>query len=286
MAREPKIIIATGTRGVGKTFKTCQTIEKYITPNQATGKEGRKVLIFDVNMEYTNEEMAKHGFRFRTKVLALKDLPKWVKQKRIEVRRILPVDASGNPIGVDKMADILNVILHYYRGGMLILEDINRYLIETKDAHVIGALATNRHRDMDIIIHLQSLSPVTTRMFQNCNAIRFHYQTDDVQRIAARLPNYELFKVAQLLVNNQYFGGNERFYCQIQIDKNKLNGKFSKRMFVEACRQYIEQHPKQLNTTMLKYGKGYEARLKAMKDCVRDLYVKYYGNEEQHQQAA
>ncbi len=278
MAREPKIIIATGTRGVGKTYKSKAVIQQYILPNNDNGKAGRKVLIFDVNMEYTNEEIAKDGFQFRTKVLALKDLPQWVKQKRVEVRRILPVDADGVPIGVDKMESILNIILGCFRGGMLVLEDINRYLIGTTGAEVIGALATNRHKDMDILIHLQSLAPVTTRMFQNCNAISFHYQIDDVTRIKNRLPNAELFKIVQLLVNTQYFSGNERFYAIIEIDKNKVHGKFSKRMYVDACRQYLEQNPQQLNTAMMKYGnKNYDSRIKALKDCVGGLF-KYFGN--------
>ncbi len=278
MAREPKIIIATGTRGVGKTFKSKEVIEKYILPNPANGKEGRKVLIFDVNQEYTNEEIEKDGFRFRTKILAIKDLPRWTKQKRIEVRRILPVDADGRQVGVDKMENILNIILECYRSGMLVLEDINRYLIGTTGTEIIGALATNRHKDLDILIHLQSLAPVTTRMFQNCNAIRFHYQIDNVHRINNRLPNAELFKIVQLLVNTQYFSGNERFYAIIEIDKNKVHGKFSKRMFVDACRQYLEQNPQQLNTAMLKYGnKNYDSRIKALKDCVGGLF-KYFGN--------
>ena len=29
---------------------------------------------------------------------------------------------------------------------------------------------------------------------------------------------------------------------------------------------------------MQKYGKGYEAKVKAMKECIFDLYKKYYGN--------
>ncbi len=53
--REPQLIIATGTKGVDKIFKTCQLV----------GKKPRKVLIFDANGE------------FRTKVLALKDEEKF-----------------------------------------------------------------------------------------------------------------------------------------------------------------------------------------------------------------
>lgn len=276
--REPQLIVATGTKGVGKTFKTCQIIQDYITPNIQKGKKARKVLIFDVNGEYDNNEIIKNGFRFRTKVLALKDVAEWTKQKKVEVRRILPVDANGNEVGTEMYSEILNVILHYYRGGMLVLEDINKYLVETRDAKIIGALTTNRHRDLDIYIHLQSLAPLTTRMWQNANVVRFHYQMDDIDRYKARIPNYELFKVAQLMVNERYFSGDERFFCYVMNQTNKIRGSFTKKDFVSACRMYLELHPQKVKSIQQRYGKGYDAKMMATRDCILDLYKKYFGN--------
>lgn len=276
--REPQLIIATGTKGVGKTYKTCEIVQNYLTPNPVIGKKPRKVLIFDANGEYNNQEIEKHKFRFRTKVLALKDVEAWTKQSRIEVRRVLPVDANGNEVGTEKYPEILNVILHYYRGGMLILEDINKYLVETRDAKIIGALTTNRHRDLDIYIHLQSLAPLTTRMWQNANVIRFHYQMDDIDRYKARIPNYELFKIAQLMVNEKYYSGHERFFCYVMNQLNKIKGDFTKSDFVAACRMYLELHPSKVKSVQQKYGKDYPARVKAMTECIVDLYKKYYGN--------
>jgi hypothetical protein len=279
--REPQLIIATGTKGVGKTYRTCMEIQDYITPDIDSEKPARKVLIFDVNGEYTNEELIKNKFRFRTQTLALKDLEDWSKQKRIEVRRILPVDADGNEVGIEKYPEILKAILHYYRGGMLILEDINKYLIETRDASIVGALTTNRHKDLDIYIHLQSLAPLTTRMWQNANVVRFHYQMDDIDRYRARIPNYELFKISQLMVNDIYFRGGdyERFYCYVLNQTNKICGRFSRKDFIVACRKYLEIHPMKVKNLMQKYGKGYDARVKAIKECIFELYKKYYGNK-------
>jgi hypothetical protein len=279
--REPQLIIATGTKGVGKTYRTCMEIQDYITPDIQNQKPARKVLIFDVNGEYTNEELIKNKFRFRTKTLALKDLEEWSKQKQIEVRRILPVDADGNEVGIEKYPEILKWILQFFRGGMLILEDINKYLIETRDASIVGALTTNRHKDLDIYIHLQSLAPLTTRMWQNANVIRFHYQMDDIDRYRARIPNYELFKISQILVNEIYFrgGSNERFYCYVLNQTNKITGRFTRKDFIIACRKYLEIHPQKVKTLMQKYGKGYDARVKAIKECIFELYKKYYFNK-------
>ena len=168
--------------------------------------------------------------------------------------------------------------MHYYRGGLLVLEDINKYLTETKDAKIIGALTTNRHRDLDIYIHLQSLSALTTRMWQNCNVIRFHYQLDDIDRYKARIPFYELLKIAQLMVNEKYFNGDERFFCYVMCQQNKIKGAFSKKDFIVACRMYLELHPAKVKSIMQKYGKGYDSKVKATKECIFELYKKYYGN--------
>lgn len=279
--REPQLIIATGTKGVGKTYRTCMEIQDYITPNYENEKPARKVLIFDVNGEYTNDELQKNNFRFRTQTLALRDLEEWSKQKRIEVRRILPVDADGNKVGIDKYPEILKIILHYFKGGMLILEDINKYLIETRDASIVGALTTNRHNDLDIYIHLQSLAPLTTRMWQNANVIRFHYQMDDIDRYKGRIPNFELCKISQLLVNSIYARGgkNERFYCYVMNQDNKILGNYDRVDFLAACREYLDRNPHKVNTLMKKYGKDYESRVRATKECIFELYNKYYGHK-------
>jgi len=185
--REPILMCATGKKGVGKTYTTMQLIKEYIKPNKKTGKKARKVLIYDINMEYTE-----------FKAISVKDIPTFTRQSKIEVRRVLPMLDNGKMASLSDMLVILNQIIENFRGGMLILEDINRYLIASKTTDVIGLLATNRHRDLDIICHFQSLSALDPRMWQNTTFVRFHYQIDDVKRYAQRLPNFEMFKICVL----------------------------------------------------------------------------------------
>ena len=91
----------------------------------------------------------------------------------------------------------------------------------------------------------------------------------------------ELFKIAQLLVNEKYYKGEERFFCYVLNQLNKIKGAFSKKDFIVACRQYFELHPAKVKSIAQKYGKGYEAKVKAMKECIFDFYKKYYGNPKQ-----
>jgi hypothetical protein len=268
--REPLLIIATGQKGVGKTYTTKQLIAQYTQSNPHTQKKGRKVLIYDVNMEYT-----------QFKAIALKDLKKFTMQKRVEVRRVLPRMENGRIATIDEMMEIMNVILESYAGGLLILEDINRYLIGTQTQDIIGTIATNRHRDLDIIIHLQSLAAVTPRMWQNTSSVRFHKQMDSIDRYMNRIPYFEILKIAQILVENQYDGGNERFYCYVSGDESYVKGEFSKRSFQLACEEYSEKYPKALKLAMTRIGngdKGESKRTKALNQVTDALVKKYYGN--------
>ena len=47
---------------------------------------------------------------------------------------------------------------------------------------LVGALCTNRHSNLDIVLHFQSIGRVGTKIWQNINWIRFHKNTDSVDR--------------------------------------------------------------------------------------------------------
>jgi len=265
--REPILVCATGKKGVGKTYTTeNSSISDYIKGNPRTGKKPRKVLIYDINMEYT-----------KYKVISIKDIGRFTKQKKVEVRRVLPITSDGKTANLSEMLEILNEIISKFRGGMLILEDINRYLIQSRTADVIGLLATNRHRDLDIICHFQSLSALDPRMWQNTSFVRFHMQIDDIDRYKNRIPNYELFKVAQCLVEYKYLKlGDKRFYVYVACDDNYITGNFTRRDFNIACREYLDRNPRRVNNSTKRFGKGTEAREKAINYLCNELSQKYY----------
>ena len=278
--RECQLMIATGCKGVGKTWRTCREIRDYITPNPSIGKRPRRVLIFDTNKEYTNDEMQKNEHGFETRELELGRLEEWVNQNTIEVRRILPVDANGRNVGIDKYKDILKVILHYFRGGMILLEDINKYLPESSSKEILGTITTIRHVDTDVYIHLQSLSRVTTGMWQNANVFRTHFQTDEIDR--DRVNNYEMFKINEILLRSVYFTKhlypeNERYFSYVQNLENRITGNYTTVQFIEACREYLIQNPNIVGRRSLKYGgKKNENMQMATKEYIVELYKKYY----------
>lgn len=263
--REPILLCATGKKGVGKTFTTTSSFKDYIKGNPKTGKKGRKILIYDINMEYT-----------QYKSIPLEYIPKFSRQSKVEVRRVLPMSEGGKVADINEMVEILNKIIMSFRGGMLVLEDINRYLIQSKTAEVIGLLATNRHRDLDIVCHYQSLSALDPRMWQNTTFVRFHMQIDDIKRYAQRIPNYELFKIAQCLVEYKYLKmGDKRFFCYVACDENYITGNFTRLDFKTACIEFLETDRTKLNGAMKRFS-GADSRDKAIAFLCNELFQKYY----------
>ena len=67
------------------------------------------------------------------------------------------------------MLEKLFKILNDYRGGLLLIEDINRYISDYLPNDLVGAICTNRHTDTDIILHFQSVGRVSPKIWQNLN---------------------------------------------------------------------------------------------------------------------
>ena len=82
--REPKLGVAVGKKGCGKTYITNQMIRSYVRGNPSKGTKPRKALILDVNDEYTD-----------VKGLRLRDVIKFSAHPTVEARRIRPFNDDG-----------------------------------------------------------------------------------------------------------------------------------------------------------------------------------------------
>ena len=169
--REPKLGVAVGKKGVGKTFITTKMINSYVRGNPSKGAKPRRALVLDVNDEFVEY-----------KALRLKDVKRFSAHPTIEARRIRPFNDDGVRMTLKEIQDALFTILTDYRGGLLLIEDINRYISDHLPNDLVGAICTNRHTDTDIIMHFQSIGRVTSKIWQNINWLRFHKNTDSVDR--------------------------------------------------------------------------------------------------------
>lgn len=270
--REAGMMTCTGLQGVGKTYQNMHVIKDYVKDKFYNKVRGRKCLIFDTNGEYTKEQFARNDIEnFDPKRIALKDIDEWSRANIIECRRI---DAKN--VGIKEKKQILEYLLKVYRNGMLVIEDINTYILNvTHMEEIVGGIVNLRHRAVDVLMSYQSLRPVEPRIWQNSRWIRMHYQADNVNDIKGKVNNPTMMKIAQFLVNNRYLSGDKRFFVWIHNFANKIEGKFTRTEFNHACSQYLNTHKK--------YLKEYEqmnncSRGEAIEGLTNDYYEQYYGN--------
>lgn len=234
--REPQLGVAVGKKGVGKSYTTNIMLQHYAMGNPSKGTSGRKVLILDVNDEYT-----------QFKPIALKDIVRFSVHPLIEIRRIRPFMPDGKRMTLDKIAETLFVILEQYRGGLLLIEDINRYVSDSLPKDIEGAICTNRHVDLDIVMHFQSIGRITTKLWQNLNWMRFHKNLDSVDRHQNKFEDkYEFLKLVEIIVNNEYQSGNKRYYQYIDLDEMKFLGQVEPKKMDNAIQEFIIMNQRKL----------------------------------------
>ena len=191
MSRICKLGVAVGKKGIGKTYQTTEMMKQYV--RGGNGIKPRRVLILDVNDEF--EEF---------KAMSVKDVEIFSVHPRIEIRRIRPFKDDGTRMTLRDIADTLYTILDKYRGGMLLIEDINKYISDHLPNDLVGAICTNRHTNTDIIMHFQSIGRITSKIWQNLNWLRFHKNSDSVERHKNKFPDkIDLFSIVESMVNKR-----------------------------------------------------------------------------------
>ena len=269
--REPKLGVAVGRKGCGKTYQTTKMIEQYILGNPAKGVAPRRVLILDANDEYET-----------IKALKLSDVMRFSAHPRIEARRIRPFHDNGQRMTINEIQDTLFKILNDFRGGLLLIEDVNRYISDYLPNDLVGAICTNRHTDTDIILHFQSVGRVSPKIWQNLNWIRFHKNTDSVDKHRTKFEDkYEMLKLVENYVNNEYHTyNNQRYFCYVDIDDEKIKG-VDRKKFETIVEQYLTDNYKKMISPMLQrrdLGKGAkvhtpESAVKEQKKRIMDYYL-------------
>lgn len=247
-----------------------------------TGRKGRKVLIFDVN----DDDYEIYRTVNPQHIGALTN---------IMARRIRPLKSNGQLMTIDEKRDMVDRIVQHYKNGLIVLEDIDKYLTGAKGQSIVGLLTTNRHSGLDIMISHQSLGKVTTTEFQNCTWLRIHKQVDDISRYRNRIPNYSLVRIATLIVEEQYDLANIRlrlrwcteeeykrhksFFVYVDMRKLKIRG-CSKAAFIRACKKYIDtEGNSQVKRLMMERDNNNELIYQSRNEAVVKLignYLRYY----------
>lgn len=236
--REPSAEIAIGFKGVGKTYTTKKMIEDYIKNDPATGRKGRPVLVFDVNGEY--DDYAAIDF----------DIEEPNEYKRAEQIRKIKAPGKYRIVSYKKNRALMSTtemyatvitICRYYRNGLLVLEDINKYMLSNVKIDIVGMLIGLRHLGTDLIIHYQSLRAIPPRMWGNLNFLRWHKQSDGIDKYRNRLDNYELFKIGERIIEKKYLEDPRYYFWIDKLGERLIN--VSETDFERACLEYLSLNP-------------------------------------------
>jgi len=283
--RQPSLFIICGETGIGKTRRSLIEIFEYLKKNKITGKKARKILAFDAN--------ADDYPMFRTVSLDhIKNL------KTAQARRVLPFKSDGTLMNLEEKREVVEKLVRQFKNGLLILEDLDKYMTGAKGQAVIGLLTTNRHSGLDIMVSHQSIAKVTTTEWQNCTWLRLHHQVDDISRYKDRIPNYFIVRLASYIVNEQYdlaiqaledeeITNQESlyyksFFVYVDMRSLKIRG-CSKEAFIRASKKLMDtDYQRQLKTMLLErnwddspiYRTRKEAELKVLKDLFRHYQSK------------
>ncbi len=271
--RECGMLVTCGAQSVGKSHQNKILICNYIKDKLDTKVKGRKVLMLDTNGEFGPESFGSDGIpALDVKRIAVKDIPAWCKAPVIEARRI-----DMKNLSIDEKLEIFKYVFSVSRNILLCIEDINTVIIDVTHAKdIVSGLVNLRHKAVDVIISYQSLRAVEPRILSNCRYLRLHYSVGDFDDIKGKLSEPEVFKIAQLLINERYFKGDKRFFLYIHTNPHKIEGAFTKKEFLEATAKYLRINKKRLRDQM-------EITKCTMEQAVvteaNQMLIQFYGNE-------
>jgi hypothetical protein len=242
MAREPLLMAACGKKGVGKSYQHMILMNGYVMGDPYKGVKGRKSLIMDVNDEY--------GV-YNVPAISLNDIALYTVHPSVEIRRIRPFHLDGRRMTLDEWANALFFVLNRFQNGLLLIEDINKFIGDHLPHDLVGAIATNRHVGLDIILSFQSLGRINTKIWGNMNLMRFHKNVESVERHKNKFPDkYEMLRIAEIIVNSEYLRGNNRFFLYVDMDEMKIRGEISDELINQGIEQYINE---EYNTLLRPY---------------------------------
>lgn len=284
--RIAKLMLATGRKGVGKSYATYyDELIPILKGNPAIGQPPRKVLIHDPNDEYGE---------FGVKGIDVSQIPHFVRQPVYEIRRLRPWKMSppttpggimiGTKMGLSEQCDQLVAALNLYSGGLMLIEDINKHTTKSMPQDLTGMICTNRHVACDIIMHYQSCGRPLPQIWENCTELRFHYQNDDVNRSADKLEDkLEPMKIMQILVNEQYLQLNNPRYSVWMDDEMRIKGDFTREKLKWAIEEYLLENDGELKRYMKRVdrvsGKKIHNFETALQTHSELLCQRYFGNQ-------
>jgi hypothetical protein len=124
---------------------------------------------------------------------------------------------------------------------------------------------------------------VTPKIWQNLNWIRFHKNSDSVDRHQKKFQDkYDYLKIAEIMINNKYFDGDKYFYLYVDLDEEKILGTYGNELMKNAIDEFVSENYNRLVKPKLNrrddYGKIKAEPKKVIREVKDRLFIQYNGN--------
>lgn len=247
MPRHAELTVVAGRRKTGKTNQTLTQLFK------AVMQHNRKVLIFDPTDEFGDYQYRDNEPRLSIKPIFIRDIPRFSVQMKAEIVRIKPYFDDGRRMSTDDMANVLSIILQSYRNGIMLIEDINKYVTDNPRNDLMGSLATLRQNGVDLIAHYQMIGKAgNPKILGMTNYIRMHKTADQVARHEDKfLDKTQILSISENIVNARFRYGVQKkvynytgtyFSCLVDMEALKIDGVFTQKEAEKAVEQYISHN--------------------------------------------
>lgn len=239
MARDAELFVVAGQK---KSGKTTTTLERWLLPSVkgdlARGVKPRKGLIFDTQHE--------EKYRF-IKTLPVNKIGIFSAHNLVELRRIVPYNDDGRKMTPEQKVKVVQHILKHYFNGILVLEDINEYIFDYMPGDIVGDIISQRHNGVDVILHYHSLGRIHHKVWPHINELRMHKCEDNVIDNREKfLEKFEMFKIAENIVNDQFKKGNQHFDLTIRMQERRIMAQVSHEERQKAVQDYLSMFSKKL----------------------------------------
>lgn len=280
MATEPRdnlLVCVSGRKRVGKSHESL----KQLIYQAQLAKFKRKVLIYDVNGEFGAYKVDNEIHRI--KAITKNELIAYSQSPRPDIKRIVPVQPNGMPMSEDEAEELLIYVVKYFRGGILMVDDLNMIFGDSMPQKFTSMLTNNAHRDCDLILQIQSVGRLTPKLRQNINIIRMHAQLDNLDDSKGKLlGDYRILKIAQLMIDRAVKNGSPRFFCYVHREDGVIKGAFSPKMLADAIQDFLLENPAEMSSVTKRMGANgkkmytFDEALKVKK---KELYDQFNGNK-------
>jgi len=304
-SRQPIAMVAVAMQGGGKTYTTMQELAIY------QQKFRRSVLILDINGEYTQYKAIYYDAREPDRRKRALGNPKTNRMGIAGIRlpriyRILGIRPDNIPMSEAELVELIYTITNYYTNGLLLCEEMNRYIRRQVPAGFYSFMATLRHRGVDLIMHYQSIGDAHPDIWRQTKSLRLHRVMDSVRRIKDKIPNFELTRIAELAIEKNYFiGANlksetlKKYGDELKVPKNeklvyeyyiyyKVYINFEKMKIIDisdedfriACERYLYQERREIRDILQEEDenghKKYKSKQEAINKLISDkmIYIK------------